>query len=80
VIEPVEILPGRQAGPTTCAKCRRRASRPLPQANIAQTLDSWAGANQTVYNSWPGRPEIPAFKPAGNVQLHQLGFTVMLVP
>jgi hypothetical protein len=53
---------------------------PLPQANIGQTLDSWAGANQTGYNSWPGGPESPVFKPAGNEQLHQLGFTAMPVP
>jgi len=29
--------------------------------NINHALDSWSVPNQTVYNSWPGKPEFPEF-------------------
>lgn len=43
-----------------------------PVSGLIWPLDSLAAANQTGYNSWPGRPELPAFKPAGIARLHQL--------
>jgi hypothetical protein len=40
---------------------KMRAPVPLPQANIMPALDSLAARNQTVYNSWPGEPELTHF-------------------